>query len=44
MNSVCLGCKYEEQFEAEMDEEERTEAEFFEAVEKDPDTYALGCC
>jgi len=42
MNSVCLGCKYAEMFEAEMDEEENAEAEFFEAVEKDPDAYVRG--
>jgi hypothetical protein len=42
MDSVCLGCKYFEMFEREMEEEEIAEAEFVEAVWKDPDAYVRG--
>jgi hypothetical protein len=39
MDSVCLSCDRFKEFEREMDEEEVREAEFFEAVERDPDAY-----
>jgi hypothetical protein len=42
MDSVCLRCSHLAEFEREMEEVERADAEFVEAVQKDPDAYLRG--
>jgi hypothetical protein len=42
IDTVCLSCSHSEEFERQMEEEEAEEAEFIEAVEKDPKAYLRG--
>jgi hypothetical protein len=42
IDSVCLSCNYFEEFQREMEEEEIADAEFVEAVWKDPDACVRG--
>jgi hypothetical protein len=42
MDTVCLSCDHFEEFEREMEEEELADAEYIEAVEKDPEAYLRG--
>lgn len=42
VRSKCLSCEHYARFEREMEEEDDREAEFFEAVCRDPDAYLRG--
>lgn len=42
LGSVCLDCRHYVEFECEMEKEEEDDAEFVEAVRRDPDAYLRG--